>query len=1023
MQDFIDESVFDRFCPDTIQGDFMKHSKKGSRGPRLYFSHFQNRILCAFLLCTLIPIFIIGGISYAVSYNIAKDKILNASISADAQLHTQFDNRLQQVENIADTLQYNMYNLMQADAPMDTLAMFSEIRSNLSMFKTSFDLAYINIFLPDEHMASSESLYFFPVSKLSDFQIPKEVLENPGTSSVWFYQDLLSVPFLVNNSYHITNSVSCCRVLKHPGTDSIKYAYIIYLDASEFSSILQEIFQDNQITSYILTDNGKIVASNNPSLLSASLDEEKLDFLYNKGDSLKKRAHTNYHTTTLRNGWLQVTEIPDSYIMQNTHILIKSILLTILISLPLTILVVVLISKNLTRRIKTLSRAMETLQLDASDTNMKALVPQDRAPETFDEIDKLGITFEKMQHSLNDNLQSILELSLTEERLKYQLLQSQINPHFLYNILGSIQTCQSLGKLDIANQMLTNLTRFYRMTLRKSEDLISIRDELTIAQLYLEMEKLCHNDNLTWEINMEDGIEKNIDWSALDATVIAVEYNSLSALDILKDTHVDLIISDIEMPDLDGISMSQKALEIQPFIKVILVSAYDKFEYAKRAIRLCVYDYIEKPLDYHYLTEKIKNAFTDIDRTQKNTELVKASRPVMTEKFFHDLLHYPGEDPATHLSQYLKYLDLRSDYDFFDVLILETEPDPAKSELDFTQYQIQLLNILNLVKEEMEIFDNVFYLKEFSGIVCIIGQNSKHPQHFLQVIHQVASTIVESCKNNVLSLNIGIGSLADSIWKLPVSFASASHSLKYLFFFPHKNIFDAREALGKELNLLSFSENTDEELIRLICSKDMTAIEEWITCYFQNLLGQVQDKNLVFIRIYSLLGRILKFLYEMNLDTGDLEREIIQVYTRFDSFRTYEQFVKWLTQLCASVCEKMDSSLQNYHNQIYTMALGYIRENFETNTLCLNDIARHANISPAYLSSLFKKVSGQSISDTITALRIESACHYLESTSLSLKEISTKCGYTNQYYFSNSFKKKLGMSPSAYREARGTQGQ
>lgn len=334
----------------------MKHSKKGSRGPRLYFSHFQNRILCAFLLCTLIPIFIIGGISYAVSYNIAKDKILNASISADAQLHTQFDNRLQQVENIADTLQYNMYNLMQADAPMDTLAMFSEIRSNLSMFKTSFDLAYINIFLPDEHMASSESLYFFPVSKLSDFQIPKEVLENPGTSSVWFYQDLLSVPFLVNNSYHITNSVSCCRVLKHPDTDSIKYAYIIYLDASEFSSILQEIFHDNQITSYILTDNGKIVASNNPSLLSASLDEEKLDFLYNKGDSLKKRAHTNYHTTTLRNGWLQVTEIPDSYIMQNTHILIKSILLTILISLPLTILVVVLISKNLTRRIKTLSR-------------------------------------------------------------------------------------------------------------------------------------------------------------------------------------------------------------------------------------------------------------------------------------------------------------------------------------------------------------------------------------------------------------------------------------------------------------------------------------------------------------------------------------------------------------------------------------------------------------------------------------------------------------------------------------------
>ena len=83
-----------------------------------------------------------------------------------------------------------------------------------------------------------------------------------------------------------------------------------------------------------------------------------------------------------------------------------------------------------------------------------------------------------------------------------------------------------------------------------------------------------------------EGIEKNIDWKSLDANVVAVKYNSLSALDTLKSSHVDLIISDIEMPDLDGISLSQKAQEIQPFIKVILVSAYDKFEYAKRAIRL-----------------------------------------------------------------------------------------------------------------------------------------------------------------------------------------------------------------------------------------------------------------------------------------------------------------------------------------------------------------------------------------------------------------------------------------------------
>ena len=109
-------------------------------------------------------------------------------------------------------------------------------------------------------------------------------------------------------------------------------------------------------------------------------------------------------------------------------------------------------------------------------------------PSRYDEIDRLGITFEDMQHTIAGNLKSIVNLSVNEERLKYQLLQSQINPHFLYNILGSIRTCQSLGKLDIADQMIANLTAFYRLTLRKSKELIPIKDELEIARLYLEME-------------------------------------------------------------------------------------------------------------------------------------------------------------------------------------------------------------------------------------------------------------------------------------------------------------------------------------------------------------------------------------------------------------------------------------------------------------------------------------------------------------------------------------------------------
>ena len=434
-----------------------------------------------------------------------------------------------------------------------------------------------------------------------------------------------------------------------------------------------------------------------------------------------------------------------------------------------------------------------------------------------------------------------------------------------------------------------------------------------------------------------EGIEKNIRWEELDAQVAIIQYNSRSALEAMKETPVDLIISDIEMPDLDGISMSKLALSINPQVKIILVSAYDKFEYAKLAIR-----------------------------------------PLMTEKFFSDLLRYPGEDASSHLGHLLEYLDL--------------------------------------LKEHFQTFSNVYYLKEFESIIAIIGENSSSDRRFFQAIHNAVSEVTEGYHNYQYSLNMGIGRITESLWELPTSYASASHALRYRFFFPHKNVFDARDALGKDFSLFSFMENTEEELIKLICAKDEKAIEKWLSSFFQDLTEKIQDKNLIFIRIYSLLGRILKFLYEMNLDTSDLEQEILEVYKQFDSFKTYEQFVKWIAGLCVSAFQKLDSSMESYHNQVYNMALGYIKENFEHSSLCLSDIARHANISPAYLSSLYKKVSGQSISDTIASLRIDSACRYLKETNLSLKEISNKCGYANQYYFSNSFKKKLGISPSAYRE-------
>lgn len=146
---------------------------------KIYFSHFRTKLLCAFLLCTLIPLCIIGAISYKVSHTIARDKILASTVSSDEQLNIQFQERFLQIENTADSLQYDMYNLMNTNVSKTDLQVLTETRNHLSLFKNTFNLHYIQVFLPKEHIGSEENLYFFPIEDLENFRIPKKVWKIP----------------------------------------------------------------------------------------------------------------------------------------------------------------------------------------------------------------------------------------------------------------------------------------------------------------------------------------------------------------------------------------------------------------------------------------------------------------------------------------------------------------------------------------------------------------------------------------------------------------------------------------------------------------------------------------------------------------------------------------------------------------------------------------------------------------------------------------------------------------------------
>ena len=471
------------------------------------FSSFRYKLLLAFLIATMVPLISLTFISYHISYNIARDRIIDSAVMTDRQLVSQLNDRLGQVENVADTIQFQMYSLNHSSSnKVDALKKFTTVKNNISLYKSTFDFFHIYVFLPPDQLGSKEGLYFFSTDELSAYGLDKNIVSGSGFSSVWIPVSNMPLPKILSTKKPSADVILCVRALKNQATGILEYAYGIALDTSELTTYLQPAALDSRIYSYILTDHGEIAAKNTSSLNLSGISKAQFQKLKENADSSFHSGDKYYNCCTLSNGWLHVTEIPESYIQGNTHILIRALLITVLIFLPLTVIIVILFSENLTRKITALSYAMETFQLGHDPEHLSIVtVPHPDDPSRYDEIDRLGITFEDMQHTIAGNLKSIVNLSVNEERLKYQLLQSQINPHFLYNILNVIRWKAMMhGEKSISN-MIVSLIKLLEFSGKRVNTFVPIEKELEHVSSYLDLIKSQYQDDfdVIYEVDPE----------------------------------------------------------------------------------------------------------------------------------------------------------------------------------------------------------------------------------------------------------------------------------------------------------------------------------------------------------------------------------------------------------------------------------------------------------------------------------------------------------------------------------------
>lgn len=513
-----------------------------------------------------------------------------------------------------------------------------------------------------------------------------------------------------------------------------------------------------------------------------------------------------------------------------------------------------------------------------------------------------------------------------------------------------------------------------------------------------------------------EGLLCTIDWSALQIDSLLTAYDGQTALQIIKESSPSLIISDITMPGLSGLELTEQVRLLCPSSKVILISAYDKFEYAKSAVRLGAYDYVEKPIDYSYLTQIIRNALSDIASEQKNRELLKKSIPAMEEQFMRTLLYSAPESLRDSMSLYADFLHIPLECSCCMVLqVIPENPDQLRQTCGLEEYHLRFMHLRERVLEEFRSFAFSFVVQDLDGFVCIIGSLHLSEEDFRDHIRHTCETISEQYQDT-FPLLFGMGSIEHNLQHLQNSFRQSEKALLSHFFFPDRTILEAVSIKGVNSSLILQREGNEDELIRRICKNDRYGIRSWIDEFTASFPMNADYRHLIHTLLYSLIARILKFCYEMDVDTTSFEKELLHVLSTPEKFQTITQIAEWLEDICCRLCDSLQKSVMSYHQLLCDSAVEYIDAHYCDSELSLNQIAEQIRIAPSYLSSLFKKNKQQNISNYITQVRIENACLLLRTTSLPLKEISFMVGYANQYYFSSCFKKVTGETPSAYRE-------
>lgn len=469
--------------------------------------------------------------------------------------------------------------------------------------------------------------------------------------------------------------------------------------------------------------------------------------------------------------------------------------------------------------------------------------------------------------------------------------------------------------------------------------------------------------------------------------------NGKQAMQILRTENIDMILTDIKMPVIDGLELARRAKELFPEIRIVIFSGYNDFTFAQEAIRYGVTDYILKPVDPDNFHEIIEKAEKNI-RERQAEENREIRRQNFLQQYFLQNYLYSGKKEI--LEKAGEFVDLDKWNGWHCAILIETDTaffDTAEENFP-GELQKELRRVffyLNLNERQS--------LLLFQDVYCDYLLVANHLYTFLK-------------RNYMVRIYLSVSRKFDGCECLPEILGQLEQQMEEKFYHPEKHIFSCEE---EELKMVA-GEVQDSQLMQMISEDISRKDTEQLWKHFE-CLKEKYSSNTQFSAMYIkfVFSNVIQELFQENqfADEHRLEQEIDRLYScgnimdilkvTEDNIREYEKF--------------LERSMSESRNEVAAVK-NYIYQHYGED-LNLEMLAEKVYLSSGYLSFIFKKETGMNLNRFIKVFRMEKAGEFLHDTNMKVAQISEKVGFANVSYFCRSFREYYGCSPESYRKGTG----